>query len=112
VDRKSQGGHVFLASTGAISWHSQKQSLIAMSTLAAEFIACSEASREAKWLLQLQDDIHGSQNDSPPLPINCNNQGALTFITTGIIKAQTKHIDVWYHNSRDLHRRGIFNYSY
>jgi hypothetical protein len=47
ADRKSQGGHVFLASNGAISWKSQKPSLIAMSTLEAEFIACSEASREA-----------------------------------------------------------------
>jgi len=58
VDRKSQGGHVFLASNGAISWQSRNQSLIGMSTLEAEFIACSEASREAKWLLQLQKDIH------------------------------------------------------
>jgi len=49
-DRKSQGGHVFLASNGgAVSWQSRKQSLIAMSTLEAEFIACLEASREAKW---------------------------------------------------------------
>ena len=30
ADRKSQGGHVFLASDGAISWQSRKQSLIAM----------------------------------------------------------------------------------
>jgi len=85
--RKSQGGHVFLASNGAVSWQSRKQGLIAMSTLDAEFIPCLEASREAKWLLQLQKDIHGSQRDSPLLPINCNNQGALTLITTGIIKA-------------------------
>jgi len=103
ADRKSQGGHVFLASNGAISWQSRKQSLIAMSTLEAEFIACLEASREAKWLLQLQKDIHGK--DLPPLPINCKNQGALTLITTGIIKARTEHIDVCYHNSRDLHKR-------
>jgi len=68
--------------------------------------------REAKWLLQLQNDIHGSQRDSPPLPINCDNQGALTLITTGIIKARNKHIDVCYHNSRDLHKRRIVNYSY
>jgi hypothetical protein len=54
TDHKSQGGHVFLASNGAISWQSRKQSLIAMSTLEAELIACPEASREAKWLLQLQ----------------------------------------------------------
>jgi len=110
ADRKSQGSHVFLASNGAISWQSQKQSLIAMSTLEAEFIACSEASSEAKWLLQLQKDIHGK--DLPPLPINCDNQGALTLITTGIIKARTKHIDVCYHNSLNLHRRRIVNYSY
>ena len=103
---------MLLANNGAISWHAPKKSLIAMSTLEAEFIACSEASREAKWFLQLQKNIHGSQNDSPPLPIQCDNQGALTGITTGIIKAQTKHIDVWCHNSRDLDRRRIVNYSY
>jgi len=99
MDRKSQGGHVFLASNGgAVSWQSRKQSLITMSTLKGEFIACSEVSREPKCLLQLQKDIHSSQRDSPPLPINCDNQGAVTLITMGIIKARTKHIDVCYHN--------------
>jgi len=61
VDRKSQRGHVFLASNGAISWQCRKESLITMTTLEAECIACSEASREAKWLLQLQKGIHSSQ---------------------------------------------------
>jgi len=112
VDRKSQGGHVFLGSNGAVSWQSRKQGLITMSTLKAEFITCSEASTEAKWLLQLQKDIRGSQRDSLLLPINCDNQGALTLITTGIIKARTKHIDVCYHNSQDLHKRRIVNYSH
>jgi hypothetical protein len=46
------------------------------------------------------------------LPINCDNQGALSHITTGIIKACTKHIDVCYHNSRDLHARKLVDYSY
>jgi len=112
ADRKSQAGHVFLTSNGAISWPSRKECLIARTTLDAKFIACSEASREAKWLLQLQKDIHGSQRDSPPLPITCDNQGALTQITSGIIKARTKHINVCYHNSRDLHKCRIVKYSY
>jgi len=58
TDRKSQGGHVFLTchDGGAISWQSRKQDLIALSTLEAEYIACSEASREARWLLQLKRD--------------------------------------------------------
>jgi len=59
ADPKSQGGHVILSSNGAISWQSRKQSLIAMSPLEAEFIACSEASIEANWLLHLQQVIHG-----------------------------------------------------
>jgi hypothetical protein len=110
ADRKSQGGHVFLASNGAISWQSRKQSLIAMSSIVAEFIACSEACREVKSLLQPQKDIH--RKGFPPLPINCDNQGALTLSTRGIIKARTEHIDVCYHNRRDRHRRRIVNYSY
>jgi len=111
ADRKSRGGHVILASNGgAVSWQSWKQSLIAMSTLEAEFIACLEASREAKWLLQLQKDIHGK--DLPPLPIDCDNQGALTLITTWIIKAHTKHTNVCYRNSQDLHKRQIAYYFY
>jgi len=115
---KSQGGHVFLMchDGGAISWQSRKQDLIALSTLEAEYIACSEASREGRPLLQLQWDIHGFQNQasppSSPLPIYCDNQGALTHITTGVITARTKHIDVCYHNSRDLHTPKIVDYSY
>jgi hypothetical protein len=114
TDRKSQGGYVFLTchDGGAISWQSRKQDLIALSTLEAEYIACSEASREARWLLQLQRDIHGSPSDASPLLIYCDNQGALTHIVTGVIKARTKHIDVCYHNSRDLHARKIVDYSY
>jgi hypothetical protein len=46
TDCKSQGEHVILTchEGGAISWQSQKQDLIAQSTLEAEYIACSEAS--------------------------------------------------------------------
>jgi hypothetical protein len=110
ADRKSQGGHVFLLNNRAVSWQSRKQDLIAMSALEAKYIACSEGSCEAKWLLQLHRDIHAK--DTSPLLINCDNQRALSHITTGIINARTKHIDVCYHNSRDLHACKIGDYSY
>jgi len=110
ADRKSQGGHVFLFSNRAVSCQSRKQDLITMSTLKAEYIACSEGSHEAELLLQLNRDLYG--NDTSPLPINCNNQGALSHITTGIIKAHRQHIDVCYHNSQDLHAHKIVDYSY
>jgi len=81
-----------------------------MSTLRAVYIACSEGSRAAKWLLQLHRDIHGK--DTSPLLVNCDNQGALSHITTGSIKAPTKHIDVCYHSSQDLHACKIVDNSY
>jgi len=110
VDRKSQGGHVFLTSNGAISLQSWNQSHIAISTFGVEFIACSAASREAKWVLQLQNDIQNK--DSPPWPIDCDIQGTLTLITMGIIKVQIEHIGVCYHNSGHLHRRRTVNHAY
>jgi len=99
------------------------QDIVAMSTVEAEYIACSEASREGKWLLQLCKDIKHNKNNknnnnnknnknnkTKPLSILCDNEGALAHITSGVIKSRMKHIDVCYHNNQDLHERGIVNY--
>jgi hypothetical protein len=91
------------------------QDLVATSTLEAEYIACSEASREGRWLLQLCKDTKRDDNDNEnnkPISILCDNEGALAHIINGTIKARMKHIDVCYHNSRDLHERGIVKYSW
>ena len=41
--RKSTFGYLFLLAEGAISWKSAKQSVIAASTIEAEFVACFDA---------------------------------------------------------------------
>ena len=87
---------------------------MATSTLKAEDIACSEASKEARWLIQLQRGVNGTGttgSEEAPL-MRCDNQGALAIVSTGIVKQRTKHIGVCYHNSRDLHARGIVEYTY
>ena len=48
--RKSTSGYVFTFGGGAISWRSVKQSSIANSTMEAEYIAVSEATKEVVWL--------------------------------------------------------------
>ena len=56
-DRKSPSGCVFTLAGGAISWKSSKQSLVASSTMYAEFIACYEATGQAIWLKKFIPDL-------------------------------------------------------
>jgi hypothetical protein len=58
------------------------------------------------------DDNDDENKNNKPLPTLCDNEGALTHIINGTINARMKHIDVCYHNSRDLHERGIVKYSW
>ena len=47
--RKSVGGYIFIDG-GPISWQAKSQSVVTLSTLEAEYIAASDATREAIWL--------------------------------------------------------------
>ena len=49
-DYKSQTGYVFTINEGVVNWKSCKQSTLADSTTESEYIAASEASKEAVWL--------------------------------------------------------------
>ncbi|RVW88103.1 Retrovirus-related Pol polyprotein from transposon TNT 1-94 [Vitis vinifera] len=48
--RRSTSGYIFMLARGAVSWKSVKKTLIASSTMGAEFIACYEASNHRIWL--------------------------------------------------------------
>eukprot|EP00253_Pinus_taeda_P029077 PITA_29077 len=48
--RRFASGYVFNLFGGAVSWMSKKQSVVALSTIEAEYIAATHASKEAVWL--------------------------------------------------------------
>jgi Reverse transcriptase (RNA-dependent DNA polymerase) len=68
---KSTSGYIFMLTEGAISW-SAKQSLIA-STMAAEFIACFEASNHEIWLRNFVTGLRIVDTIKLPLKLYCDN---------------------------------------
>jgi hypothetical protein len=46
------------------------------------------------------------------MPINCDNQGALKLIATGVLKAKTKHIVIKFHHAKDEQEKGNVKFDY
>ena len=67
--RKSTSGYIFIMAGGAVSWRSVKQTLIATSTVEAEFVSCFEATSQGVWLKSLISGLRVIDSVSRPLRI-------------------------------------------
>ena len=52
-DRKSTSGYVFHMGSGAISWDSKKQPIVALSTAEVEYVAATAASCQEIWMRRM-----------------------------------------------------------
>ena len=52
-DRKSTSGYVFHMGSGAISWASKKQPIVALSTTKEEYVAATAAACQAIWMRKI-----------------------------------------------------------
>lgn len=93
---RSQTGYVFTMGGTAISWRSQKQSLVATSSNYAEIIALHEACRECVWLRSMTQhilDASGIVTSREPTIIYEDNAACVAQIKEGFVKSdRTKHI--------------------
>ena len=85
---------------GAMSRASKKQSVVALSTLEAEYVAMSATVREAVWLRRMYTEVFNTRHTAPT-DIFGGNQGALLLAGNDVINARTKHIDVRFHFNRE-----------
>ena len=92
--RRSTSGYVFLLAGGAISWRSAKQTLVAPSTMAAEFVACYEASCHGLLLRNFVTGLRIIQGVERPLKLFCDNNSAVQYSNNNRSSAKSKHIEI------------------
>ena len=104
--RKSTSGSVFTLGGGAVVWRSIKQSSIADSTMEAEYIAASEAAKEAVWLKNFLSGLEVVPEMDKPITLYCDNSGAVANSREPRSHKRGKHIERKYHLIREIVHRG------
>ncbi|KAL2251745.1 UNVERIFIED_CONTAM: Retrovirus-related Pol polyprotein from transposon TNT 1-94 [Sesamum indicum] len=97
--RKSTTSYVFTLCGACISWKSQLQHIVALSTTEAEYIATTEAFKEAIWLDGLIKEIRFSKER---LVVFSDSQSSIQLFKNPVFHDRTKHIDVRFHFIRDI----------
>ncbi|KAJ9544580.1 hypothetical protein OSB04_024287 [Centaurea solstitialis] len=105
-DFRSQSGYVFTLNGGAISWKSSKQDTIADSTTEAEYIAASDAAKEAVWLRNFLSDLRVVASVSRLIDIFCDNSEAVAQAKEPREHHKSRHVLRKYHLIREIIGRG------
>lgn len=108
-DCQSTTGWIFKYRGGPVSWKSRRQHTVALSTTEGEYMAMSDATKEALWLKGIVEDLG---DDEQSIKLHYNNMGAGFLSQGGGLPRRTKDIDVRHHFIRDCIRSGEINISY
>jgi hypothetical protein len=103
-NRRSTSGNLFMLGGGAISWRSQQQQTVALSTMESEYMSLSACTQQAVWLRRLLleiDDRLGMMRESGPTHIMEDNQACIQFAKDPKDHTRAKHIAIRYHFVRE-----------
>ena len=106
-DHHSICRYVFNLNGGAISWSSKKQSVVALLSTEAEYIAITHAAKEATWVHHLLSELYSPYILKYPIILYCNNWSAIELIKNATFHSRTKHIAIRYHYICEAFNDGI-----
>ena len=126
-DRRSTTGYVFMSYGGPVSWRSKKQASTALSSCESEYMAASEAAKEAIWLtrlykedLKIEDVSLETRGDltekeylgAKPLTVFEDNVGCISLSKNPVMHKSSKHIEIRYHFVRERVQDGSLKLVY
>jgi hypothetical protein len=103
--RKSTSGAVFFLGGNIITWSSQKQKVVSLSSCESEYIAAALAVCQGVWLSRLLAELTHSNVKKFRLMID--NKSAEELSRNPVFHERSKHIDTRYHFIREAVADGV-----
>lgn len=103
-DRKSTTGVIYYLGSNPISWISQKQKVVALSSCEAEYIAATTATCQGISLARLLGSLLSEEPAKVQLKVD--NQSTISLSRNPVFHDRSKHIDTRYHFVRDCVETG------
>jgi hypothetical protein len=102
---KSTSGVVFFLNGNVVTWTSQKQRAVSLSSCEAEYIAAASAACQGVWLTRLIADLTGERLQKFRLLMD--SKSAIELSKNPVYHERSKHIDTRYHFIRECVSEGI-----
>ena len=93
-NRRSTTRYVFTMGGTTISWILKLQKVVSLSTIEAEYVAATEASKEMIWLQRFMEELGKKQENSR---LYCDSQSAIHLTNNSAFHSKTKNIQLRYH---------------
>ncbi|GKD43429.1 hypothetical protein Tco_1268074 [Tanacetum coccineum] len=104
---KGTTGIVFYFGESPITWCTQKQPTVALSSCESEFMAATAAACQALWLKRLLSELTGWEEERITLKVD--NVSAIALVRNPVFHGRSKHIDIRYHFIRECVENGHIN---
>lgn len=104
---KSTGGYLLKCGTGAVSWRSKLQPIVALSTTEAEYVAAVEAGKEMIWMRNLLGELE--YKFTSPSILSMDNQSAISVAKNPEHHGRMKHLDLRWYWLRDVVEDGLIS---
>ncbi|CAA7044115.1 unnamed protein product [Microthlaspi erraticum] len=101
--RRSISGYVFMVGGNTVSWKSSLQKATTLSITETEFVALTEAVKEAIWICGLLDDM--GLKPAKAL-IWCDSQSAICLSKNNTFHERKKHVSTKFNFIRDVTEEG------
>jgi hypothetical protein len=109
IDRKRTSGTCQFLGRSLLSWASNKQNSVALSTAEAEYIIAGHCCAQLLWMRQTLRD-YGYKLSK--VPLLCNIESTIRMADNPVEHNRTKHIDIRYHFMRDHQQKGDIKIAY